>query len=103
MSVAVYLDLESEHSASHCGTASSRSRSFWSVNSGDPDTLEQFLLWAFDTCPARRGSGDAVRRVYMVAVVDSQTSAGRPSAEEGRLRWRLKAKMRSSCTSSARR
>ena len=52
MSAAVYLDLESgaQRIALRAGEQA-ESESLGAVNSGDPETLEQFLLWAFDACP----------------------------------------------------
>src|SRR5690606_20897324 len=55
MSSAIYLDLESgaRRVAIRPGEPP-LSESIGAVNSGDPQTLEQFLSGAFDACPARR-------------------------------------------------
>src|SRR5688572_9369912 len=55
MSAAVHLDLESgaQRIALRVGEQA-EAELMGAVNSGDPQTLEQFLAWAFDACPARR-------------------------------------------------
>ena len=51
------------------------------VNSGDPETLEQFLLWAFDACPARR----YVLVMAGLGIMDSDSVVGRPPFDAARL------------------
>jgi hypothetical protein len=50
------------------------SESLGAVNSGDPATLEQFLLWAFDACPARR----YVLVMAGLGIMDSDSVVGVP-------------------------
>ena len=82
MSAAVYLDLESgaQRIALRQGERS-EPEFLGTVNSGDPDTLEQFLLWAFDTCPARR----YVLVMAGLGIMDSDSVVGRPPFDAGRL------------------
>ena len=99
MSAAVYLDLESgaQRIALRTGETS-EAELIGAVNSGDPQTLEQFLLWAFDACPARR----YILVMAGLGIMDTDSVVGRrrstpiacsPSATIAR------PTMRSSCTS----
>ena len=68
--------------ASRCALASRRNRSrLGTVNSGDPETLEQFLLWAFDACPARR----YVLVMAGLGIMDCDSVVGRPPFDAARL------------------
>ncbi|MEO7136027.1 MAG: clostripain-related cysteine peptidase, partial [Vicinamibacterales bacterium] len=82
MSVAVYLDLESgaQRIALRHGEHS-EPELLGTVNSGDPETLEQFLLWAFDTCPARR----YVLVMAGLGIMDADSVVGRPPFDAARL------------------
>ncbi len=82
MSAAVYLDLESgaQRIALRHGEQA-ESESLGAVNSGDPDTLGQFLLWAFDACPARR----YVLVMAGLGIMDSDSVVGRPPFDAARL------------------
>src|SRR6478736_5357972 len=82
MSVAVYLDLESgaQRIALRHGEHS-EPEFLGTVNSGDPETLEQFLLWAFDTCPARR----YVLVMAGLGIMDADSVVGRPPFDAARL------------------
>ena len=82
MSAAVYLDLESgaQRIALRAGEQA-ESESLGAVNSGDPETLEQFLLWAFDACPARR----YVLVMAGLGILDSDSVVGRPPFDAARL------------------
>ena len=82
MSAAVYLDLESgaQRIALRAGEQA-ESESLGAVNSGDPETLEQFLLWAFDACPARR----YVLVMAGLGIMDSDSVVGRPPFDAARL------------------
>ena len=82
MSAAVYLDLESgaQRVALRAGEQA-ESESLGAVNSGDPETLEQFLLWAFDACPARR----YVLVMAGLGIMDSDSVVGRPPFDAARL------------------
>jgi CHAT domain-containing protein len=82
MSAAVYLDLESgaQRVALRHGEQA-ESESLGAVNSGDPETLEQFLLWAFDACPARR----YVLVMAGLGILDSDSVVGRPPFDAARL------------------
>lgn len=50
------------------------------VNSGDPKTLEQFLAWAFDACPARR----YVLVMAGLGILDADSVVGRPPFDSAR-------------------
>ena len=82
MSAAVYLDLESgaQRIALRAGELA-ESEALGAVNSGDPETLEQFLLWAFDACPARR----YVLVMAGLGIMDSDSVVGRPPFDAARL------------------
>lgn len=82
MSAAVYLDLESgaQRIALRHGEKA-ESESLGAVNSGDPETLEQFLMWAFDACPARR----YVLVMAGLGIMDSDSVVGRPPFDAARL------------------
>jgi len=82
MSVAVYLDLESgaQRIALRHGEQS-EPELLGTVNSGDPETLEQFLLWAFDTCPARR----YILVMAGLGIMDADSVVGRPPFDAARL------------------
>jgi CHAT domain-containing protein len=82
MSAAVYLDLESgaQRVALRAGEQV-ESESLGAVNSGDSETLEQFLLWAFDACPARR----YVLVMAGLGIMDSDSVVGRPPFDAARL------------------
>ena len=82
MSAAVYLDLESgaQRIALRAGEQA-ESEALGAVNSGDPETLEQFLLWAFDACPARR----YVLVMAGLGIMDSDSVVGRPPFDAARL------------------
>jgi hypothetical protein len=82
MSAAVYLDLESgaRRIALRHGEAA-ESEFLGAVNSGDPETLEQFLLWAFDACPARR----YVLVMAGLGIMDTDSVVGRPPFDAARL------------------
>jgi CHAT domain/Clostripain family len=82
MSAAVYLDLESgaQRIALRVGEQA-ESESLGAVNSGDPETLEQFLLWSFDACPARR----YVLVMAGLGIMDSDSVVGRPPFDAARL------------------
>jgi hypothetical protein len=81
MSAAVYLDLESgaQRVAMQPGEEP-ESESIGAVNSGDPKTLEQFLAWAFDACPARR----YVLVMAGLGIMDSDSVVGRPPFDSTR-------------------
>ena len=82
MSAAVYLDLESgaQRVALRHGEQA-ESEFLGAVNSGDPETLEQFLLWAFDACPARR----YLLVMAGLGIMDSDSVVGRPPFDAARL------------------
>ena len=82
MSAAVYLDLESgaQRIALRHGEQA-ESEFLGAVNSGDPETLEQFLLWAFDACPARR----YVLVMAGLGIMDTDSVVGRPPFDAARL------------------
>ena len=68
--------------ASRCAHGEqAESESLGAVNSGDPETLEQFLLWAFDACPARR----YVLVMAGLGIMDSDSVVGRPPFDAARL------------------
>jgi CHAT domain-containing protein len=81
MSAAVYLDLESgaQRVALRHG-APIESELIGAVNSGDPHTLEQFLGWAFDACPARR----YVLVMAGLGIMDADSVVGRPPFDAAR-------------------
>jgi hypothetical protein len=78
----VYLDLESgaQRIALRHGEQS-EPELLGTVNSGDPETLEQFLLWAFDTCPARR----YILVMAGLGIMDADSVVGRPPFDAARL------------------
>jgi hypothetical protein len=82
MSAAVYLDLESgaQRIALRHGEPA-ESEFLGAVNSGDPETLEQFLLWAFDACPADR----YVLVMAGLGIMDTDSVVGRPPFDAARL------------------
>ncbi len=82
MSAAVYLDLESgaQRVALRHGEQA-EAEFLGAVNSGDPETLEQFLLWAFDACPARR----YLLVMAGLGIMDSDSVVGRPPFDAARL------------------
>ena len=82
MSAAVYLDLESgaQRIALRHGEPA-EPEFLGAVNSGDPETLEQFLLWAFDACPARR----YVLVMAGLGIMDADSVVGRPPFDSARL------------------
>ncbi len=81
MSAAAYLDLESgaRRIALRAGEPV-ETEFIGAVNSGAAETLEQFLGWAFDACPARR---------YMLVmaglgILDADSVVGRPPFDSAR-------------------
>ncbi|HEX5110772.1 MAG TPA: CHAT domain-containing protein [Vicinamibacterales bacterium] len=82
MSTAVYLDLESgaQRIAIRSGEVA-ETEFLGAVNSGDPETLEQFLGWAFDACPARR----YLLVMAGLGIMDSQSVVGRPPFDSERM------------------
>jgi len=82
MSTAVYLDLESgaQRIAIRAGEVAD-TEFLGAVNSGDPKTLEQFLSWAFDACPARR----YLLVMAGLGIMDSQSVVGRPPFDSERM------------------
>jgi CHAT domain-containing protein len=81
MSAAIYLDLESgaQRVALRQGEPV-ESEQLGAVNSGDPRTLEQFLEWAFDACPARR----YVLVMAGLCIMDADSVVGRPPFDSAR-------------------
>jgi hypothetical protein len=81
MSAAIYLDLESgaQRVALRQGEPV-ESEMLGAVNSGDPRTLEQFLEWAFDACPARR----YVLVMAGLGIMDADSVVGRPPFDSAR-------------------
>src|SRR5262245_15302246 len=74
-SAAVYLDLES--GARRLALRAGEKPEFESVgavNSGDPRTLEGFLSWAFDACPAKR----YILVMAGLGILDADSVVGRP-------------------------
>jgi hypothetical protein len=74
-SAAVYLDLES--GARRLALRAGEKPEFESVgavNSGDPRTLEAFLSWAFDACPAKR----YILVMAGLGILDADSVVGRP-------------------------
>ena len=82
MSAAVYLDLESgaKRIALRAGEPA-EAEFLGAVNSGDPQTLEQFLAWSFDACPARK----YVLVMAGLGIMDAESVVGRPSFDADRL------------------
>ncbi len=83
LSVAVYLDLESgaRRFALRAGdTEPGVAEAMGAVNSGDPRTLEQFLEWAFDACPARR----YILVMAGLGIMDRDSVVGRPPFDASR-------------------
>ena len=83
LSVAVYLDLESgaRRYALRAGdTEPAVVEAIGAVNSGDPHTLEQFLEWAFDACPARR----YILVMAGLGIMDHDSVVGRPPFDASR-------------------
>jgi CHAT domain-containing protein/cysteine peptidase C11 family protein len=74
-SAAVYLDLESgaRRMALRAGEEP-ESEFVGAVNSGDPRTLEAFLSWAFDACPAKR----YILVMAGLGILDADSVVGRP-------------------------
>ncbi|HEY5616858.1 MAG TPA: CHAT domain-containing protein [Vicinamibacterales bacterium] len=74
-SAAVYLDLESgaRRMAMRPGEEP-ESEAIGAVNSGDPRTLEAFLAWAFDACPAKR----YILVMAGLGILDADSVVGRP-------------------------
>jgi hypothetical protein len=82
MSTAVFLDLESGAQRLALRSGESADVEFiGAVNSGDPQTLEQFLAWAFDACPARR----YVLVMAGVGIMDAASVAGRQTFDADRM------------------
>jgi hypothetical protein len=82
MSAAVHLDLESGAQRIALRQGEPAELEFLgAVNSGAPETLEQFLLWAFDACPARR----YVLVMAGLGILDSDSVVGRPPFDAARL------------------
>ena len=81
-SVAVYLDLESgaRRLALRAGDEP-ESELVGAVNSGDPQTLEAFLSWAFDACPAKR----YVLVMAGLGILDRDSVVGRPPFDTNRM------------------
>jgi hypothetical protein len=74
-SAAVYLDLES--GARRLALRAGEKPEFeavGAVNSGDPRTLEAFLSWAFDACPAKR----YILVMAGLGILDADSVVGRP-------------------------
>jgi hypothetical protein len=82
MSAAVYLDLESgaQRMAVRAGE-SGEPEYLGAVNSGAPETLEQFLAWAFDACPARR----YILVLTGLGILDAKSVVGRPPFDSDRI------------------
>ncbi len=83
LSVAVYLDLESgaRRFALRAGdTEPAVAEAIGAANSGDPDTLEQFLEWAFDACPAKR----YILVMAGLGIMDHDSVVGRPPFDASR-------------------
>ena len=80
-SAAVYLDLESgaRRLALRPGEIP-EFESVGAVNSGDPRTLEAFLSWAFDACPAKR----YVLVMAGLGILDADSVVGRPPFDTSR-------------------
>jgi len=81
--IAAYLDLESgaRRIAIRPGDAAQDSEGIGAVNSGAPETLEQFITWAFDACPARR----YILVMAGLGIMDSHSVVGRPPFDAARL------------------
>lgn len=81
VSAAVYLDLESgaQRFAVRPGEPI-EAEAIGPANSGDPDTLEQFLAWALDACPARR----YVLVMAGLGIMDADSVVGRPPFDSTR-------------------
>ena len=75
VSAAIYLDLESgaQRIALRAGEPAD-SELLGPVNSGDPRTLEAFLAWAFDACPAQR----YILVMAGLGIMDADSVVGRP-------------------------
>jgi hypothetical protein len=82
MSAALYLDLESgaQRLALRAGEPG-EPEYLGAVNSGAPDTLEQFLAWAFDACPARR----YILVLTGLGILDAKSVVGRPPFDSDRI------------------
>jgi CHAT domain-containing protein len=82
MSAAVYLDLESgaQRISLRAGERT-ETELMGAVNSGDPQTLEQFLAWAFDACPARR----YILVMAGLGIMDTDSVVGRPPFDSDRM------------------
>ena len=80
-SAAVYLDLESgaRRLALRPGEIP-EFESVGAVNSGDPRTLEAFLSWAFDACPAKR----YILVMAGLGILDADSVVGRPPFDTSR-------------------
>jgi CHAT domain-containing protein len=81
MSAAVYLDLESGAQRISLNPGEPvESELIGAVNSGDPRTLEEFLGWAFDACPARR----YILVMAGLGILDADSVVGRPPFDSAR-------------------
>ena len=82
MATAVFLDLESgaQRIALRRGETT-EAEHLGAVNSGDPQTLEQFLAWAFDACPARR----YILVMAGLGILDTDSVVGRPPFDADRI------------------
>jgi hypothetical protein len=82
MSAAVYLDLETGAQRLSLRAGEPADPEYLgAVNSGDPQTLEQFLSWAFDACPARR----YLLVMAGLGILDTKSVVGRPPFDSDRM------------------
>ena len=82
MSAAVYLDLESGARRVVLREGEpAEPELLGAVNSGDPQTLEQFLAWASDACPARR----YILVMAGLGILDAKSVVGRPPFDSDRM------------------
>lgn len=81
MPAAVFLDLESGAQRVVLGTDGSvESELIGAVNSGDPQTLAQYVTWAFDACPARH----YILVMAGLGIMDAASVVGRPPFDSAR-------------------
>lgn len=81
MSAAAYLDLESGAQRVALRPGEPVETEFiGAANSGAPQTLEQFLTWAFDSCPARR----YILVMAGLGILDTDSVVGRPPFDSSR-------------------
>jgi hypothetical protein len=81
MCAAAYLDLESgAHRVALRPGEPVETEFIGAVNSGAPETLEQFLAWAFDACPARR----YILVMAGLGILDGDSVVGRPPFDSAR-------------------